>query len=455
MRHPFFSVCLLLSFATLVLAQDDEPSDVNLAEMTPQEFFALLDFGDSYVEYFREGEPLDETQHVSIVRGLTRIRRLQPHRVTRWLHLETPWDRLIESPDEHRLEIYLLTGRVQAIQQHKIDPELVDRVGLSSYFQLAVELNADISRPGTIFVEHIPQAWVPFLDQPNQWKDQSFSCPALFLKAPEGNAEKEGFVFAATKLSWHPDQIDSAFGVDLPEVVLARQGMDISEFENVRDRAKLLVQERQAFYQTLASASHISDEDWNDLADTKLGPLLTNQQGLMTQPEDYRANVFQIQGNCRRVTRIEIDDADIQQRIGLDHYFEISVFVPISKPIVSQKSGDESTRKEFRNTFPVMICATQLPEGLEVGEVNQNIEATAIFFKLWAYRSPFMSDKDATRRQISPLLITNRVEISRSQGLPGTGEFGMAVAILLLLVTGLGIGFGFTLTKKRKTRSSS
>lgn len=424
-------------------------------KMSAREFFEMIDFGPSYLEMFVDGQPLEEGEQEAVIRALTRIRRLQPHRITRWLKLETPWQSLAETPGKSRLDIFLLTGIVEAIREISVPKEAVESVGLATYYEVDVLLDTpEGNAQGTIVVEHIPQPWKVVLNPEKNVVGERISCPGIFLKSYETEAGEPGYLFASPKISWHPDQPNSALGITPAKIRLAEQGMDIGELSHIQDRVKFEGLEREPFYQMMAAVTRVPDDQQTPTAQASVSQLLTKpKDGLMVDPEAYRAEFLRLTGICRRITRIEIDDEDVQKRLGIDHYYELSIFVPISAPIVSQRAGDESTRKSFDHDYPVLVCVPTLPKGLSVGEqMHESVAVTGPFFKLWAYRTPFMSREDFTRRQISPLFIAAKVERYSPPSNPQTNQFVLALLVILGLIVGLGIAFGVLFSRKPSSR---
>ncbi|GAA4424852.1 hypothetical protein GCM10023155_11360 [Bremerella cremea] len=435
--------------------EPSKPATPDFANMSSREFFAMIDFGPSYLEMLIDGEPLAQGEQEAVIRAVTRLRRLQPHRITRWLSLETPWQELLDNPKQHRLDFFLLTGTVQAVREVSVPAEAIENVGLATYYEVDVRFDeTEGNAQGTIIVEQIPQAWRVALNPEKNVVGERFSCPGIFLKSYEREDGQRGYVFVSPKLSWHPEKPNPALGVTPALVRLAEQGMDIGELSHVVDRAKFEGLEREPFYQMMAAVTRLPIDQQMATSDKDVSQLLTlPKNGLMVSPETYRGEFIPLYGLCRRITRIEIDDDDVRERLGLDHYYELSVFVPIPAPIVSQRPGDESTRKEFANDYPVLVCVPELPAGLKVGEqLHQPIEVVGPFFKLWAYRTPFMSREDFTRRQISPLFIASNVRLSEQKVNLETNNFVLAVLIILGVVIGMGVAFGLILGRKSSSR---
>ncbi|PQO29928.1 hypothetical protein C5Y97_21955 [Blastopirellula marina] len=436
-------------------AKPDEAAQPDFDKMSARQFFELIDFGESYLAMLVDGEELGISEQEAIIRGLTRIRRLQPHRITHWLELQTPWQELAEHPAQHRLEIFLLTGKVEAVRRQMVPEEAVSTVAMASYYEVDVRLDQESgTAPGTIVVENIPAAWQANLDQPEALQGQPISCPGIFLKTFQAEGGETGYVFATSKLSWHPDQVNPRLDVTPAKVRLAKQGMDIGELAFIQDRAKLEGREREPFYQMLATVSRLPKDQQTATIAKSVSELLTlPKNGLMVAPEAYRAEFIDLAGVCRRITRIEIDDEDIEKRLGIDHYYEVSIFVPIPTPIVSQRPGDEASRKEFAHEYPVLVCVPTLPKGIHEGdELHLSVAATGAFFKLWAHRTLFMSGQEHTRRQISPLFVASELRKHTVESDPQVNQFVLAMLLILSLVIGIGVAMGMIFSRKPSSR---
>jgi hypothetical protein len=129
-------------------------------------------------------------------------------------------------------------------------------------------------------------------------------------------------------MAWLPDELDPVRGVGPSQFALARLSMDISLWDDVRElnHRPLGSADREVFYQLLAALGKPGATALRAPAGERLaiGPLLQ-------QPQDFQGNVLPIAGTARRITRIDVPDADIQARFGIDHYFEIDLFVPLGE----------------------------------------------------------------------------------------------------------------------------
>jgi hypothetical protein len=80
-------------------------------------------------------------------------------------------------------------------------------------------------------------------------------------------------------------------------------------------------------------------------------------------------------------------------------------------------SGDpDEAVPVFRNSYPVTCCVLDLPPGIPEGDdVSVTIQTVGFYFKLWAYRSEYVSSFDRRQRQISPMFVAARPRKIESQ----------------------------------------
>ena len=138
---------------------------------------------------------------------------------------------------------------------------------------------------------------------------------------------------------------------------------------------------------------------------------------------------------ARRVQAIPITDQELRDRFGLDHYYEVDVFVPLGNLQVRLGKGPPDETPVIQNDFPVTCCVRQLPADLPVGEnVHVPVRLAGFFFKLWAYRSEYVSNVNPQQRQLAPLLIAAQPTV-REPPVPGSPYLAWLVGTFFLLMT--------------------
>lgn len=449
-RFAGWQLIAILICAMTAETRADVPDVSELDLTTPQGFMAGIGFNESYYKMFDDDKGIGESEQEPLIRLLSRIRRPKPKQIEGWLNLEPDWQRFVSDPAAARLDCFLLVGRVVKIESRPILPELGAAYELDNFYSLEViptGAGVDAVKRVVLFSLAIPERFKPLVDQEEGAIDQPISAAAYFLKRMTPEDEAEAIVAAVTqRVSWHPDAVNSQLGVNEGQVLLAAQGVDIGEFDSVRDRASFSGLENESFYQCLAAVGMVPQEQLAAQATSVSLPRL------LTEPEQFRGAAVRIDGMIRRITKIVVDQEAARRR-GVESYYEISLFVPIETPIISQAHGDKSTRKEFRDAYPVVLCSRELPDGVSVGDdLHVPVTVDGFFYKDWAYRSPFMSGEDPDRRQVSPLFIVNRPRVTEGASPAEVNSIVVWLLIFAVLASSLGIGAGVMLAGKRNRR---
>jgi len=161
----------------------------------------------------------------------------------------------------------------------------------------------------------------------------------------------------------------------------------------------------------------------------------------LQRPQDFQGEVLPIAGTARRITRIDVPDSDIRVRFGIDHYFEIDLFVPLGEASVRLgEAGGNDKQPVFRNTFPATLIVRQLPPGLAAKDnLHEQIRAVGVFFKIWTYDSRYAAKFDQV--QPAPLFIACEPRIAPADA--GTNwvssalvsaALGLSLAVLMLIL---------------------
>ena len=239
------------------------------------------------------------------------------------------------------------------------------------------------------------KAWLVVPDLPvglpvNNHLNEKGGASAILLHVPDRapNTENEKPILAvAQRLEWWPE---TPFG---------RLGMDYGLFTSVDDGMSLQEAEAEAFYASLsASKSQINIPDAPLLDDTSLVSLLDPASDWLRL---HRGDQIVLNGTARRITKVLVESGKNQDRLGSDHYWEIFIFV--ATPLLQ-------IGEDFQDTYPLVFCCTELPQGLPVGEqVNEPIQIAGFVFKRYRYVTQRLSRQrngaEIGRPQESPLLI--------------------------------------------------
>lgn len=390
----------------------------------------------SQIRQLVDGRPLAIGEDETLFKILYRLPLFGLDKLEAWAKTGVAWPELAEQPAVHRLEVFPIKGRVTQVHSVELPPEAAARLEYGRYFRVRLQL-AGSPLSALICCRAVPRAWEQAgkLDEPG-------SCHGLFLKTggPEGGATE--LVFAAERVAWLPEQPDPSLGVTPDLAYLASLGMDVGLLDIVRktNRKPITADDRECFYQLLAAAGRANPADMFGRAQKPpdVAPLLT-------EPATRHGTIFSLLGTARRVQRIAIDEPDIRQRFGIDHYYQVDIFVSLGNTEIRfEQKGSKKEPPVFRNSYPVTCCVLALPAGLPArDDIAVPVRFAGVYFKLWAYKSDYVAAFDQRQRQVSPLFIatTPRVVAFDDSTSNIIGWVGGIGCLLLVLVVGFSLWF--------------
>jgi hypothetical protein len=370
---------------------------------SPRELLRLFEVDESVLRFFNDGAPLSADELEPVYRLLYLIPRFDALQRQQWRKVPESWEAVAANPVEHRAGMYLVVGRVTAVTEHALPAEAARRFEYDRFYMLDIASTVD-QRKLTVCAREIPARWSVNTSR------QPISCDALFIKTGEGEAPHQSLVFVTDRIAWHPNQPETAMQIGAGAALLGRHGMDVSRLQEVRHEQPLGVADREGFYQMLWSVRRMDSAAITRAVSGTQLPIVA----VLQKPETQVGEVFRIRGTARRAIRVMVADPDIRQRFGIDHYYEVELFMPLEQVLRLVDPRDGQTRSYA--SFPVTICAAALPPEMPQGdEIRQAVEVDGFFFKLWSYHSQFAAGEgetaDPTKRQISPLLIASTVRL--------------------------------------------
>jgi len=336
-------------------------------------------------------EPLawDESKQRLALRVLARLQLAPAERLADWESEATP---LAESTDLPGDRFVRLTGRALFVAPADLPAD--DALAAGMPRADLVRVRAGDGRVVDVLAAATPQAWP-------RWRliDEPASVVGLPLAVDAGPVPRDdgprddgagaawpdgapAVLLAAGRVAWHPD------------TPLGRAGMDYGLFDTVSDGRSLTAADGDAFYAALGAVARATA--------TRSGPTITELidpgQRWFTR---HRGDVVTVAGICRRATRIEIDDPLRAGSLGLDHYWELFVFV--DTPLLQ-------VHDQVHDTYPVVCCVRELPPGMPTGQaINERVRLAGFGFKRYAYPLPPGAGA-APRRLEVPLIIARTVE---------------------------------------------
>ena len=368
------------------------------------EMLEYFEVDESLLRQFIDQRPLHDDEREAVTRILFALPKLPSEFLAKWTEQSPDWDAIIQAPEDYRTKIYELSGQVKRVEKIELIPEAAQRFEFTHYYQATIELGDD-RWTATVCSRRIPLTW-----KVGQPIDEAVSFRGMLLKIGDGP------VFATKRIAWHPNKLNEEQGITRSQVYLGDLGMDVGLWDDVRDRRPLGSDDREGFYQLLSAVGRSKQEHvrqrstWRwDFAD------------VLRHPDDFHGRLLSLEGSARRCTKIVVNDPDIRARLGIEHYYEIYVLVSLEKKIVYR--DDETGKTVEFQTFPVVVCAKELPPGMPQGDdIYEAVAISGVFFKLWAYQSGKMTAFDPSQRQLCPMIVALRPDfIEREQYNPYIG----------------------------------
>jgi hypothetical protein len=402
----------------------------------------LINVDESELNHFVDRQPLGSGDEETLVRILYRLPAIQVDDVERLTRGDVTWQQLLDDPRPWRAEFFRLMGRVKGVVRVDLIPEVAARLDFDHYFRVAFELD-DAPNPILICSRKVPQAWLAI-----QPRNERASVHGLFIKVGDAGGPHPQLVFAAQRVAWQPDQIAPELGTTADHVMLGNLGFDIGLLDDVTQTnfREITSQDRECFYQMLSAVGRAEPAELQANATGEFS--LT---ALLSDPRPHHGRFATVRGVARRVTKIRVDDADIRERFHLDHYYQIDLFLQLGDQIIrvdSPKSKHDGP--VYHGTFPVTVCALRLPPDLpESLNPRREVRVPAFFFKVWSYKSEFVTGVEKGQLQRSPMFIALEPIVLPQKQISNPAGY---VAVIALVVTASAFWFGVYWQSRHKRR---
>ncbi len=382
-----------------------------------KKMLALFDLGPSQWYFFSDGQPLDEGEMEPVYRLLHLLPRVGQEELELAAERLTTWAALQADPQAARGRAIVVRGRTRAVRRRSVLPEIRQRFGIAWVYELTVASIVD-NRPVTVLVRDVPKSWQRLTaqqDDPAALLDQPIGCAAIFLKFGEKKTTSVPIYVAAQRIAWYADRPVPELGIGPDQCLLGRVGMDLSSLDDVRPSGPLQPGDSGAFFQMLWAVARVRTQSGVSAA-----PPIDVPE-LLQEPVQWKGNRFHVRGTARRAVRIVVTDPAVRRQFGLDHYYEVDVFVPLRQTLVL-KTAIEKTERAY-NSYLVTVCVRNLPQGFPQGLViRQEAEVTAFYLKNWSYRRLRTDDERTSSDtqpagparyavQLSPLLVGDALRV--------------------------------------------
>lgn len=407
-----------------------------------REMLELFSIDASQIRQLADDAPLSDGEDETLLKILYRLPFFGRDKIEAWTRVADDWAELAERPEARRLDVFRIEGRVARVQPVDVPPEIAARLEFKTWYRVHLRL-ADAAYPVLVCARDVPLSWLSGgpLDAPAR-------CRGLFLKTGGDDGGHRELVFAAERVAWLPERADPARGVSPGIAYLASLGMDAGLFDAVRttNRRSINPEDHEAFYQLLAAIGRAAPADVFQHA-KPLAELPT----LLTSPTDHQGQIYSVSGTAKRVQRVAIDEPDIQRRLGIDHYYQVDVFVSLGDTEIRFEQKDGHTPAVFRDTYPVTCCVLELPPGLPAQDnIGTPVRFAGAYFKLWAYKSEYVSSLDSRQRQVSPLFIAATPRVIQFDHSASQLVGWISGVVIALLIIGAGIYMWLPRTSDRR-----
>lgn len=359
----------------------------------------LINVDESDLEHFVDREPLGVADEETLIRILYRIPAIRLHIVQQLIREKVSWSELVAEPDKHRAEFFRLRGYVTGVTRVPILAEVAERLEFDHYFRVTWECDSS-PHPMVICARQIPAAWL----QTPPTRERA-ATEGLFIKVGDVTGQHPQLVFAAQRIGWFPEQESPEAGIHDDQVYLGGLGFDVSLLDEVRQTnyREVTARDGECFYQLLAA---MRQTDLTTLSARASQDFSLKE--LLSDPRPLQGELGTVRGVARRVTKVLVTDPEVRQRFQIDHYYQIDVFLLLGDQVIRVVPPGSKDKKgpQYSGTFPVTICALRLPPELpESLNPRREVRVPAAFFKIWSYKSDFVTAAGTGQSQRSPMFI--------------------------------------------------
>jgi hypothetical protein len=383
------------------LPSEEEISPPTKRLSSAREMLELFSIDRSQIEQLQDDRPLVADEEETLLKILYRIPYFGLDKMQAWCRRDVTLDDLADEPEVHRLDVVSWNGRVTGVERVELAAETATRFEFSHYYRVHFKpdiFETPVEQELQVCCRHVPASW----EKPGVLNDRA-NVLGLFLKLGSPADEPPLLVLAADRVAWLPDRVVEDWGITPDHVLLGRLGVDVGLLDQVRktNGRGMESSDGECFYQMLKAARSQPSMDLFMVARNSL-----DFDALLNRPESQQGRLFQFTGTARRIQRIVVGEEDIRERFGISHYYQIDMFVPLGE--IPVRLGADESAPVFHNTFPVTVCTLRLPEGVPEGDdVSVRLRVAGFYFKLWTYKSEYMSSFDPRQRQLSPLFISD------------------------------------------------
>jgi hypothetical protein len=286
---------------------------------------------------------------------------------------------------------------------------LAQRFGFEHYYRCELKLSGSAT-PVVVYTRLVPEAWREGVEIP-----QRGGALGIFLKLSSTDPALPAPLFVAPRLAWYPAGL------------LGDLGMDFGLMATLKENRPLLGEEQEAFYQLLSAVGRAKPGELLRQADAELrrsGRRSISVVPLFNQPEQQSGRLVVLEGSARSVVEVPIDDPELAARLGINHYYQITLF--------TYGTPQETDADSQGN--PLVVCVRELPAGMPVGDdpgYTEQVRVAGFYFKKWSY--PILRPGEKSVLQLAPLVIGQKPLWCAGSGGHWRGISLVSAAALLVL----------------------
>lgn len=384
--------------ADVPAAEESTPAGAPARTSSPRGLLELFGVAD-WLDRAADGADFPPEGDELLWRSLYAVRRLPLVEIDRCQRQE-PLHDLRAAPAKFRGEIIALTGTLSGLTHCDPSVKARDDFNLAGYDRCEIEVGPERQR-AIVYALRLPKKW-----QAESPLSQRVGVKGMFVRLAS-EEDHSAPILVARRMAWYP------------QTPLGDLGMDVGLFDDVSTSHGLSASDRECFYQLLAAAGRAGTRQLlravpKDGRDAKVTPLFN-------EPRKQQGRLVELTGTARRAVLVRVEDRDIIERLGIDHYYELQVF--------TSDSQDN----------PLTFCVRELPRGFPDGDrIIETVRIAGFFFKKWGFRSSEEAEPQAQakpgaiRRQLAPLLVGREPVWVRP--VPADQRFANGVALVLFVV---------------------
>ena len=435
-----WAAILVIAFsagAVVGFARADAPAAASVSPLAgPRDLFAHYGLDHQFFASLDDGKPLNGDELEKALKLLYRFQRsVELADIERWAKTDDQWRQISAAPAGQRGEIFRMPGVVRRVTSEEVPESLRARFEMDRYYRCQFE--AEGGGNAMVITPRVSKEWK--LDEAVEYRSQLTGVLLKETVEGDGSRAEKALAFVAQRMPWYP------------KTELGELGMDAALLDDVRDRKSIRSEEREAFYQLLAVVGRTKPRELVRSAaqevvrrreemekrlkqadpDSKQHALLTQRLErlrlgsmdvvpLFNEPDRQRGKLVTLDGLARRAVKIRVEDADIVERFGIDHYYEIEIF----------------TNDSQQN--PIAFCVREVSPSMPLGEhIHENVRIAGFFFKSWAYatRRPqsevVEGQRKLTQQQLAPLLIAREAIWLPADQVKPPSLTGLFIAVVL------------------------